>query len=251
MWRSLKVWVPTVLSALLLWLGTTMNFIIHPTYLIWAGFVCLLIPIILLNKDISDARNAKPIIKLKSFGFEIKEWIDSRPSVCAYIDVYNTPKTDAINDVNSKSVYPTITWIDRNADVTVNNGRWWIPNEDQVGARDQIYVDLDANGSPRRLHFTYSIMQNMGLQALWRTEDNKMQIKLRSNDPYDITIFLKDNSLSEATFYFRVTTTHPESWPHFSLRIQQLNKKNGKVLETRDFDLIELHRFEKEQGHVK
>jgi hypothetical protein len=251
MWRFIKVIIPTILSAILIWLGTTMNFIVDPNLVIWAGFVCLLIPIFLLNKEIVDARNEKPIIKLKDFGFEIKEWKDSRPSVCAYIDVINLPKSSTINDVNSRGVYPTITWVDRNGDTTQNNGRWWIPNEDQEGAVGQLFVDLDANGLPRRLHFTYSIMQNLGLQALWRSADNKMQIKLRANAPYEIKIFLKDKSLSEATFFFRITTIQPETWPNFLIRFQQLDKSNGKVLGTRNFDLAELHRFEKEKGYEK
>ena len=197
--------------------------------------------------------SGKPIIKLVDFGFEIKAWNNGPPSVCAYIDVTNEPKEGSLNDVNSLGVYPTITWTDENSYlVEENHGRWFIPNEDKTGAIPLQTVDLDANGLSRRLHFTYSISQNMVLQSLYRTSDNKIDSKQRGEQRgYYITIDLKDKRTSKAKFFFRIVPFDTEAWPHYALRLEQIDRMKGKVIRVKEFNLLELHKYEKEQGLVK
>jgi hypothetical protein len=202
----LKFWLLPILAVLALAANMAMNFFDNPQALILFAFACLFIEIIILNLSITNMNNAKPIIKLADFGFEIKTWKDGPPSVCAYIDVNNEPKEGSVNDVNSLGVFPTIVWTDEHGDmIDKNHGRWFIPNEDQIGAIPLQTVDLDANGLPRRLHFTYTIFQNMVLQSFYRTNDNKNNAKQRGETRgYLITIFLKDKKTSKAEFYFRV-----------------------------------------------
>jgi hypothetical protein len=206
-----------------------------------------------LNLSISNMNNAKPVIKLVDFGFEIKTWKDSLPSLCAYIDVNNEPKEGSLNDVNSLGVFPVIVWIDEHGDVVDrNNGRWFIPNEDQEGAIPLLTVDLEANGLPRRLHFTYNVSQNMVLQSFYRTNDNKNETKQRgSSRGYDVTITLKDKRASKTELHFRVAPVTTEVWPYYALRMERIDKERGKVVEVRKFDLADLHKYEKEQGLVR
>ena len=249
----LKYWLLPILAVLLLVASMAMNFIGSPQILVWFGYVCLFIEILILNLSISNMNNAKPVIKLVDFGFEIKTWKNGPPSVCAYIDVNNEPKEGSLNDVNSLGVFPVIVWTDEHGDdIDRNSGRWFIPNEDQEGAMPLLTVDLEANGLPRRLHFTYNVSQNMVLQSLYRTNDNKNETKQRgSSRGYDITISLKDKRTSKAEFYFSIAPVATEAWPNYALRIELIDRKKGKVMDVRKFDLVELHRYEKEQGLIR
>lgn len=246
----LKYGLLPTLGVLLLVAGMAMNFTDNPQTLIVLGFACLFVEILILNLSIFNMNNARPVIKLVDFGFEIKTWKKGPPSVCAYIDVNNEPKDGALNDVNSQGVFPLIVWTDEHGDVVdKNNGRWFIPNEDQEGAIPLLTVDLDANGLARRLHFTYNISQNLVLQSFYRTQDGKNDAKQRgSPQGYDITISLKDKRTSKAEFYFRIAPVSPEAWPHYALRLERRDGKQGKVVDVKKFDLAELHRYEKEQG---
>jgi hypothetical protein len=249
----LKFWVLPFFAGLALAISMAMNFIESTKILIIFGYVCLIIEIVILNISINNSNNAKPVIKLMDFGFEIKTWKENPPSVCAYIDVLNEPKEGSYNDVNSMGVFPTIVWTDEHGEVVdKNNGRWFIPNEDMVGAIPLQTVDLDANGLPRRLHFTYNITQNMVLQSFYRTNDNKNEVKQRGETRgYHITISLKDKKSSKAEFYFRVAPYNTEAWPYSAIRIEQLDKPNGKVVRAKKFDLADLSRYEKENELVK
>ena len=230
-----------------------MNFISNPQLLVIFGYICLFVEIFILNISIYNANNAKPIIKLVDYDFEIKDWKNHPPSVCAYVDINNEPKEGSLNDVNSLGVFPTVIWKDENDEVVdKNHGRWFIPNEDQVGAIPLQTVDLDANGLPRRLHFTYNTSQNMVLQSFYRTSDNKIDAKQRGEPRgYYITIFLKDKRTTKAEFHFRITPIDTEAWPHYALRLEQLNGEKGKVIGVKKFDLAVLHNYEKEQGITK
>jgi hypothetical protein len=250
----LLYWASPILAALLIIGDAMTNF--AGSYLTYAAFGVLFIGIIAQNLSIYQREHSRPIINFIDFGFEEKEWSPKfgPPSVCAYIIVNNKPKKDSLNDANSRGVYPTIIWTDEHGEIVdKNNGRWFIPGKDQEGGgMSLLTVDLDANGLPRKLHFTYTVSNNLVLQSLWRDEDNHTNTKQRGSAlGYEIKIALEDKQTTKVEYYFKVAPVHKENWPHYALRLDRLNKEKGKIIETKTYDLFDLHRFEKEKGYIE
>ena len=200
-------------------------------------------------------KNAMPIIKLKNFGFEIKQWVKYPPAVCAYIDVYNDPKKGTAKDLTAKNVYARILWVDDTGKkVDENSGRWFYPNEDQdkLGAISLQTVDLGASGHARRLHFTWSSLQQKLIKLFWRADDKKMMMRQHttsSSGVYKITICLRDNLGATAEFSFRLSLYQIDMYHTVALRIESLDK-NENTIEKREFDFNELNKFSGENIHI-
>lgn len=219
---------------------------------IWLFVVFMFLQVGVLAWDNWAMKNAKPIIKLKDFGFEIKRLADKPWSVCAYVDVYNEPKEKAVNDVNAIGVYPNITWVDEHKDtVDENNGRWFYADEDKAGVDKLLSADLEASGKPRRLHFTYSVNQDMTLHSLWRKENGEDEAKRHGSQfGYYVKIHLKSTNNAKAEFYFQIKFKDTEAWPYQALRLERLDKENG-VVDFKTFDFLCLHNWEEQHKNDK
>jgi hypothetical protein len=205
--------------------------------------VCVGVAIFVREFELRSIKNAKPIIKLKGFGFEIKTWKKGpQPyTVEAFIDIYNEPKKGAL-DASAVGVYPTIVWDDESGqEVDRNHGRWWIPNEDQEGAMVLQKVDLEANGMSRRLHFASSNTQSKEIEAVSRAPDRHTERRIhRTSKSFKIKIFLRDNKNTTAEFAFRISLYDIDKSPTTALRLEWLDKK---PIERKEFDINELEKF--------
>lgn len=171
----------------------------------------------------------KAVLKLKDFGFETKRWEDNTYTANAYIDV-SSPSVSFIN------TYPTITWTnEQDAQVDENNGRWFISNEDRIRITTDalLSVDLEANGKPRRLHFTTNNKERK-LYSWWRSPDGYNKSKLITDSPVYIIIFLEASNGETARFRFRITHSSDV------LRLERLNNKRQVIESVREFRYTEL-----------
>ena len=252
--QKILYWLPPFISALLV-IGDTMLNFAGSEYLTYAAFIILFLGVILTNISIYKRENSKPIIKLLDFGFDIKELGSGHPpAVCAFMIVNNQPKKDSLNDVGSTGVNPTVRWIDEHGDSdNPNRGRWFYTSDEQKRMMDSelLTANLDANGMPRKLHFSYTVSKDWQIQSLWRTESNKIETRKKgSAQGYTIEINLKDKQLSDVAFYFKIARTSTSYYPEYELRLDRLDRKDGKVMDTKKFDLKKLHEFEKEKGLI-
>jgi hypothetical protein len=171
----------------------------------------------------------KAVLDLKEFGFETKRWDDNTYTVNAYIDV-SSP------NVSFADTFPTISWTnEQGVQVDENNGRWFISNEDRIRTSTDalLSVDLEANGKPRRLHFTTNNKERK-LYSWWRSPDGYNKSKLITDSPAYIIIFLKASNGETARFRFRITHSSDV------LRFERLNNKKQVIESAREFRYTDL-----------
>ena len=188
-----------------------------------------IIGVLIYLVKLENTPKEKAVLDLKDFGFETKRWDDSTYTANAYIDV-SSPSVRFIN------TYPTISWTnEQGVQVDENNGRWFISNEDRIRtATDALLsVDLEANGKPRRLHFTTNNKERK-LYSWWRSPDGYNKSKLITDSPLYIKVFLKANNGETALFRFRITHSSD------GLRLERLNNKRQTIQSAREFRYIDL-----------
>jgi hypothetical protein len=171
----------------------------------------------------------KAVLDLKDFGFETKRWDDNTYTANAYIDV-SSPSVSFTN------TFPTITWTnEQGVQVDENNGRWFISNEDRILTTTDalLSVDLDANGKPRRLHFTTNNKERK-LYSWWRSPDGYNKSKLITDSPAYLMIFLRANNGETARFRFRITHSSDV------LKLERLNNKRQVIESAKEFRYTEL-----------
>jgi hypothetical protein len=245
--KQITKYTPIFIATLTIILNVAINnyWGTNAAYVWWLTVLILVLEIGFLQFKLARIDDARPNIVLKDFGFEEKIWPIGFYTVCAYIVIANEPQKPGQTIANSEQILANIQWFDADKQLVESNpGRWFIPSADQDGAIKLQTVDLPANGLKRRLHFTYSDVQKMQIESLWRTEDGGKNTKTRGNDSgYYISISLRDNQSSSVNFHFRITPQSKEAWPNKGLRLQLLNSQFGKPVETMNYDFRDLQKF--------
>lgn len=198
--------------------------------------------------ELRSIKNAKPIIKLKDFGFEIKTWKVGPPTVVAFIWIYNEPRINATADTNVHRLYPTVVWEDDEGNEVANNsGRWFIVNGDEDKKIDMQLIDLESSGMPRKMHFASSRAQFKLIETLWRDDGgNTHTEQLHTSDKYRVSISFRDSKNTTAKFVFRISLYKTNESPYQALRLEILDGKKNKFMNAKEFDFNTLEKFTKD-----
>ena len=200
------------------------------------------------EKELRSIKNAKPIIKLRDFGFELKTWKVGAPTVTAFIWIYNEPRPNALADTNVYRLFPTVVWDDDEGNEVANNsGRWFIVNGDEDKKIDMQVIDLESSGMPRKMHFASSSAQSKLIETLWRDDGgNTHAEQLRTSDKYKVSISFRDNKNTTAKFVFRISLYKTNKPPYQALRLEIFDSKQKIFVNAKEFDFNDLEKFTKD-----
>lgn len=123
----------------------------------------------------------KPLLIIQNYGIESKTFRDIKQRsglfkkakyeypirLCPFLDINS-------EIISAEKVYPIVEWSKSDVKIPINQGRWWIANEDlQHNKIDQQTVDLEPNGMTRRLYIGITDPPgcNKGFYAWYRTQD--------------------------------------------------------------------------------